>query len=82
MSISGITGGFWPLSPLSYLSQSVSVSVGGESAVVLYGGSAPTLGSGFFQIDVMLPSDLTAAAQLIGVSIGGVAGAPAPISIR
>lgn len=82
MSISGTTGGSWPLSPLSYLSQSVSVTVGGESAVVLYGGSGPTLGSGFFQIDVRLPADLTSTAQLICVSIGGVAGAPAPISIQ
>ena len=39
------------------------VTVGGEAAGVLYSGSAPTLESGFFQINVRLPADLTAVSQ-------------------
>jgi uncharacterized protein (TIGR03437 family) len=82
MSISGLTGGAWPLSPLSYLVQSVSATVGTEAAQVLYGGSAPTLGSFFFQINVLLPTDLTASAQSLSLAVGGVASQPVPISIQ
>jgi uncharacterized protein (TIGR03437 family) len=82
MSSPGVTGKSWPLAPLSYLTQTVSVTVGGEAAKVLYPGSAPTVESGFFQINVRLPTDLTAAAQFLRVTIGGVTSAPAAISIQ
>lgn len=72
----------WPLAPLSYLAQSVSATVGAESAGVLYSGSAPALESGFFQINVQLPADAAAGTQLLTVSVGGVASAPAPVSIQ
>jgi uncharacterized protein (TIGR03437 family) len=82
MSPPGVTGSSWPLAPLSWLTQSVSATVGGETARVLYSGSAPALESGFFQINVQLPADLTAAAQFLYVTIGGVTSAPAAISIQ
>ena len=81
LSPPGVTGNAWPLS-LSYLTQPVSVTVGGEPAGILYPGSAPTLDSGFFQINVRLPSDLTSAAQVLSVTIGGVTGASTPIAIQ
>ncbi len=82
MSPPGVTGNSWPLGPLSSIAQPVSVTVGGEGAAVLYSGSAPTLDSGFFQINVRLPADLTATAQSLCVRIGGVMSAPAAISIH
>ena len=83
MSPSGVTGAAWPLTPLSsLLTQPVLVKIGGEAGDVLYSGSAPTVESGLFQINVRLPADLTASANFLSVSIGGVASAPVPISIR
>lgn len=71
----GITGSSWPLSPLSALALPVAVTVGGEAAGILYAGSAPTLESGFFQINARLPGDLGAGAQSLTLSIGGISGA-------
>jgi len=82
MNPPGVTGQAWPLAPLSFLTQTVSVTVGGEAAAVAYAGSAPTLDSGFFQINVRLPADLTSAAKSLCVTIGGVSSAPAAISIQ
>lgn len=76
------TGNPWPMSPLSSVMQSVGVTVGGETAHVMYSGSAPTLESGFFQINVLLPADLSQGAKCLITTIGGVAGVPAPISIQ
>jgi uncharacterized protein (TIGR03437 family) len=78
----GVTGRSWPLAPLSSLTQHVSVAVGGETADVLYSGSAPTLESGFFQINAQLPADLSQGAQFLRVTIGGDTSAPAAISIQ
>ena len=79
----GVTGGTWPLVPLAFLTQPVSVTVGGENAApVLYAGSAPTLSSGFFQINVRLSLDLTAPSQFLNVTIGGVTSAPVAISVE
>jgi uncharacterized protein (TIGR03437 family) len=82
MSPAGITGGTWPLTPLSNLAQAVSATVGAEKAQVLYGGSAPTLDTGLFQINVLLPSDLPAGAQTLSVAVGRVASVPVAISIQ
>jgi uncharacterized protein (TIGR03437 family) len=82
MNPPGMTGSLWPLAPLSLLPPPVSAAVGAEAAGVLYAGSAPTLESGLFQINVRLPSDLTAGAQLLSVTVGGVISAPAAISIQ
>jgi uncharacterized protein (TIGR03437 family) len=82
MNPPGITGALWPLAPLSLLPPPVSATVATEAAGVLYAGSAPTLESGLFQINVRLPMDLTAGAQFLSVAVGGVTSAPAAISIQ
>jgi uncharacterized protein (TIGR03437 family) len=82
MNPPGMTGNSWPLAPLSLLPPPVSAEVGAQAAEVLYSGSAPTLESGLFQINVRLPADLTAGAQFLSVTIGGVISAPAAISIQ
>jgi uncharacterized protein (TIGR03437 family) len=82
MSPPGVTGNLWPLAPLSLLPPPVSATIGAEDAGVLYAGSAPTLESGLFQINVRLPSDLTAGSQSLSVTVGGVTSAPAAISIQ
>jgi uncharacterized protein (TIGR03437 family) len=82
MSPPGVTGSSWPLAPLSSLTQHVSVTAGGETADVLYSGSAPTLESGFFQINARLHADLSQGAQLLFVTIGGDSSAPAAVSIQ
>jgi uncharacterized protein (TIGR03437 family) len=82
MNPAGVTGQAWPLAALSFLTQTVAVTVEGEAAVVGYAGSAPTLDSGFFQINVRLPADLTAAARSLCVTVGGVSSAPVAIWIR
>lgn len=78
----GVTGAPWRLTPLSYLTQAVSVTVGGEAATVLYAGSAPTLDSGYFQINVELPASLASGTQFLYVTIGGVASAPIAIIVQ
>ena len=82
MRPTGITGAAWPLAPLSRLTQPVSVTVGAEAAQFQYGGSTPTLGSGFFQINAVLPSDLTPLVQLLYVTIGGINSVAVAISIE
>jgi len=56
--------------------------VGAKAAEFLYGGSAPTLGSGFFPINAGLPLDLTPSGQLLYVTIGGVNSVAVAISIE
>jgi uncharacterized protein (TIGR03437 family) len=61
----------------------VSIMVGDEGVLyTLYSGSAPTLESGFIQINVQLPPGLTPGAQFLSVNIGGVTSAPVAISIQ
>ena len=63
----------WPIAAsLPTLTLPVSVALGGTNAMVLYAGSAPTLESGYVQINVALPSGLHAssAANLV-LTIGG-----------
>lgn len=80
----GTTGGIWPITAsLATLNLPVSVSIGGTNAIVLYAGSAPTLESGYFQINVALPSGLQASSALnLLVTVGGSSSAVVPISIQ
>jgi uncharacterized protein (TIGR03437 family) len=55
------------------LMATVSVSVAGKNAQVLYAGSAPGLISGVFQLNVQLPGDLPSGLAPIQVTIGGQA---------
>ncbi len=79
----GITGGLWPITTsLPTLTLPVLVSIGGTSAIPLYAGSAPTLESGYFQINAMLPSGLPASAADLVATIGGSSSTPVPIHIQ
>jgi uncharacterized protein (TIGR03437 family) len=79
----GITGALWPNASLATVTLPVSVSIGGTSATVLYAGSAPTLESGYFQINAALPSgpDASSAVSLV-VTVGDSSSAAVPISIQ
>jgi uncharacterized protein (TIGR03437 family) len=80
----GITGGLWPITAsLPTLTLPVSVSIGGTNAMVLYAGSAPTLDSGHFQINVALPSGLQASSAVnLVVTVGGSSSIAVPISVQ
>ena len=80
----GITGGLWPITAsLPTLTPPVSVTIGGTNAMVLYAGSAPTLESGYFQINVALPSGLQASSAVnLVVTVGGSSSVAVPISIQ
>jgi uncharacterized protein (TIGR03437 family) len=80
----GITGGLWPIAAsLATLTLPVSVALGGTNAMVLYAGSAPTLESGYFQINVAMPSGLkTSAAANLVVTVGGSSSVTVPLYIQ
>jgi uncharacterized protein (TIGR03437 family) len=80
----GITGGLWPITAsLATLTLPVSVSIGGTNAIVLYAGSAPTLESGYFQINVSLPSGPQASSAVnLVVTVGDSSSLAVPISIQ
>ena len=80
----GITGVLWPITAsLPTLTLPVAVTIGGTNATVLYAGSAPTLESGYFQINVALPSGLEASPAVnLVVTVGGWSSVAVPISIR
>jgi uncharacterized protein (TIGR03437 family) len=80
----GITGGLWPITgPIPTLTLPVSVAIGGANVMVLYAGSAPTLESGYFQINVALPSGLQASSAVnLVVTVGGSSSVAVPISIQ
>ncbi|SPE41028.1 exported hypothetical protein [Candidatus Sulfopaludibacter sp. SbA3] len=79
----GITGGLWPITAsLPTLTLPISVSIGGTNAIVLYAGSAPTLESGYFQINVALPSGLQTSSVNLVVKVGGSSSLAVPISIQ
>jgi uncharacterized protein (TIGR03437 family) len=80
----GTTGGLWPITAsLPTLTLPVSVSIGTTNTIVLYAGSAPSLESGYFQINVALPSGLQASSggNLVAM-VGGSSSAAIPISIH
>src|SRR5581483_8994608 len=80
MTPAGATGGVWPSSPLSGMQQAVSVAIGDRQAQVLYAGSAPTLATGYFQVNALVPPD--AGNSTLVVTIGGASSAPVAIWIR
>ena len=49
----------------------VAVRIGGEDAQVLYAGNAPTLVSGLFQVNAVIPQGLPAGAASIVLTVGG-----------
>jgi uncharacterized protein (TIGR03437 family) len=71
-----------PLDTLSYATASVSASIGGVPAQVLFAGLAPGyVGAG--QINVLVPNEAAAGAAIaIVIGVGGQMSKPATISIR
>jgi len=67
----GITGGIAPLSPLGYLTLPVAVQIGPYQADVFYAGTAPTLISGVFQLNVRVPDAVAPGSVDVYLSIGG-----------
>jgi uncharacterized protein (TIGR03437 family) len=53
------------------LGATASVTIGGQSAQVLYAGAAPGLVNGVFQLNVQLPANLSSGPAAIVVSING-----------
>jgi uncharacterized protein (TIGR03437 family) len=49
----------------------VSVSIGGQPAMILYAGDAPALPTGVFQINVEIPENLTSGMASIVLTVGG-----------
>jgi uncharacterized protein (TIGR03437 family) len=79
----GITGGSWSITEsLPTLTPPVLVTIGGTNGAVLYSGSAPALESGYFQINVALPSGLQASSAVNLVVTVGSASVAVPISIQ
>jgi uncharacterized protein (TIGR03437 family) len=81
-SLAGITGGFWPATPLASLTLPVSITLGGEKATVIYEGSAPTLLSGFFQVNVRIPQDVAPSGSTAIVLTIGTGQTTVPVAIR
>jgi len=69
----GVTGGNAPLSPLEFLSLPVTAELGPNAADVSFAGAAPTLVSGVFQINIVIPQNLpTGLSQWpVTVKVGG-----------
>ena len=69
----GVTGGFWPNSPLAYITEPVNVQIAGVDADVLYAGSAPGRISGIFQINFTVPESLNPSpGYRIVVTVSGI----------
>jgi len=82
MNPPGVTGGVWLSTSLAALTLPVSVAIGGEKSQPIYAGSAPTLESGFFQINARLPADLPASTASLCIMIGGVSSQSVPVAIQ
>jgi uncharacterized protein (TIGR03437 family) len=61
------------LVPFPEIALPVSVTVGGESAEVLYAGAAPLLVSGVFQVNVRIPSEAPSGSVPVVIAIGSAA---------
>ena len=75
-------GSVSPGSPLAMASSSVTVTIEGISAQVLYAGLAPGF-AGLYQVNVVVPSGVTtnAAAPLV-ITAAGQSSPPAPIAVQ
>ena len=58
----------------------VTATIGGRTAVVQYAGGAASLVAGVMQINLVIPSGLTAGANAVAISAGGVS-SPAGVTI-
>ncbi len=77
----GVTGNITPANGTGLKNVlGVTVTVGGVAGTVEYAGTAPGFVEGALQINVQLPDGLTAGAQPVLVSIGGVS-SPAGVTV-
>ena len=53
--------------------QTVTATIGGRRADVLYAGSAPGQVSGMCQVNLRIPADLEPGTQAVEVQVGGIA---------
>lgn len=67
---------------LKWLTQAISVTVGGQPAIVSFGGSAPTLVDGVDQLNIQLAANTPSGAQPVVITIGGISSpASATVSV-
>lgn len=71
LSPAGVTGALWGFDPLARLQLPIAARIGNIDAEVIYAGAAPGLVSGFFQINLRIPSNVTPGNNFIGLTIGG-----------
>ncbi|MGD1071167.1 MAG: IPT/TIG domain-containing protein [Bryobacteraceae bacterium] len=70
-----------PLSPLSPLTDPISVTIGGISANVLFAGLVPTF-TGFYQVNLDIPASVTPGNSVpVIVTVGGASGPAATLAI-
>lgn len=74
------TGMFAPLSPLSMVRGTVTATIGGQAAQVLFAGLAPGF-AGLYQVNLVVPQ-LAAGNYLLQISVNGEASNSAPLSIQ
>jgi len=78
----GVDGGFWPVTTPFPALTFLSVTIGGTNAEVLYSGSAPTLESGYFQVNARLPASLPRSTNsYVYVTIEGVSSPPTAVQV-
>ena len=71
LSPAGVTGSLWAFDPLASLQLPITAKIGNLDAEVIYAGSAPGLVSGFFQINLRIPLNVTPGRNSIGMTIDG-----------
>ena len=82
MTAPGCAGEATPYTPLSPVSEPVSVTIGSASAQVLYAGLVPTL-SGLYQVNAVIPQAVaTGDSVQLSLSSVGITGTPVTIAIH
>jgi uncharacterized protein (TIGR03437 family) len=67
---------------LSYTTNTVTATVGGQSAKVLFAGLAPDF-AGLYQVNLVVPSGVTASTSVpVVLSVGGRSSVPVTVSIQ
>jgi uncharacterized protein (TIGR03437 family) len=65
------------------LAGSVTATIGGKPATVMFAGASPGELTGVFRVDIQTPAEVTGDALPIAITIGGVSSAPGPtIAVR
>ena len=70
----GVTGAPAPTNPLDLLTLPASAQIFTFPAQILYAGAAPLLNSGVFQLDIVVPMQVTPGINALSVRIGGFGG--------